>query len=98
MTGRYIKLHSGRFGAGIVDRDGRGMYRTRRNLGCTLSMKTEANPYNGALPARDASELRDTLFRTLSDLRAGRITAQEAKAVTDAVTKALFGHPQRIVL
>ena len=56
-------------------------------------MKTEANPYNGALPARDASELRDTLFRTLSDLRAGRITAQEAKAVADAVTKALFGHP-----
>ena len=51
------------------------------------------NPYNGALPARDASELRDTLFRTLSDLRAGRITAQEAKAVADAVTKALFGHP-----
>ncbi len=54
-------------------------------------MKTEANPYNGALPARDASELRDTLFRTLSDLRAGRITAQAAKAVADAVTKALFG-------
>jgi hypothetical protein len=54
-------------------------------------MTMEANPNKNALPARDGDELRDTLFRTLSDLRAGRITAQEAKAVTSAITKALFG-------
>lgn len=54
-------------------------------------MTIEAIPNNDALPARNSDELRDTLFRTLSDLRAGRITAQEAKAVTTAVTKALFG-------
>ncbi len=53
-------------------------------------MKTEANPNNGSLPAPGSDELRDTLFRTLRDLRAGRITAAEARAVTTAVTRALF--------
>ena len=61
-------------------------------------MRAKANPNNDSLPIRDGDELRDTLFRTLSDLRAGRITAQEAKAVTSAVTKALFGRPHRMVL
>src|SRR5258706_9453882 len=45
---------------------------------------------NSAL-ARGADELRDTLFRTLSDLRAGRITALEVKAATTALPKAIFG-------
>ena len=54
-------------------------------------MKTKANPDNNAPATRETDELRDTLFRTLSDLRAGRITAQEAKIVTTAATKALFG-------
>ncbi|MGA7325438.1 MAG: hypothetical protein WBX25_13350 [Rhodomicrobium sp.] len=53
-------------------------------------MKTQANPDNGALPAPGSDELRDTLFRTLRDLKAGRITAAEAGVVTTAVTRALF--------
>jgi hypothetical protein len=42
-------------------------------------------------PGKDTGDLRDTLFRTLGDLRAGRISAQEAKVVTTAVTKVLLG-------
>jgi len=47
---------------------------------------------------REGNELRDTLFRTLHDLRTGRITVEEAKAVRTAATKALFARPKRIVL
>jgi hypothetical protein len=54
-------------------------------------MTIEAMPNDDPAQDRDADELRNTLFRTLSDLRAGRITAQEAKAVTTTVTNALFG-------
>jgi hypothetical protein len=43
----------------------------------------------------DTDDLRDKLFRTLRDLRAGRITAQEAKAVTTAATKVLVGLGKR---
>jgi hypothetical protein len=54
-------------------------------------MTTEADPNNATPPARDPDELRDRLFRTLADLRAGRITADEAKVITTAITKTLFG-------
>jgi hypothetical protein len=59
-------------------------------LDAPLPMTIAAKPNDDPAQTRDADELRSTLFRTLSDLRAGRITAQEAKAVTTTVTKALF--------
>ncbi len=60
-------------------------------------MTSKAGLHNGTFPAGDADELRDTLFRTLRDLRTGRITVQQANAVTTAATKALFGRPKRAV-
>jgi len=41
-------------------------------------MKTEAAPNTNPPTARDIDDLLDTLFRTLRDLRTGRITVQEA--------------------
>jgi hypothetical protein len=60
-------------------------------------MTTEASHHNHnvTFQARDTDELRDTLFRTLRDLRSGRITVDQANAVTTAATKALFGRPKR---
>jgi len=66
-----------------------------RNLGCSLPMTTEASHHNGTFQARDTDELRDTLFRTLRDLRSTRITVHQANAVTTAGTKTLFGRPKR---
>jgi hypothetical protein len=60
-------------------------------------MTTEAAPENAARAAPDPDELRGTLFRTLSDLRAGRITADEAKVITTAITRTLFGLPKPFV-
>jgi hypothetical protein len=51
-------------------------------------MATEPNVDSNR--STDTDDLRDTLFRTLRDLRAGRITAQEAKVVTTAATKVLL--------
>jgi hypothetical protein len=53
-------------------------------------MKAEVNASDKGLTASEAEELRYTLFRTLSDLRRGLITTQEAKAVTTAITKAFL--------
>jgi hypothetical protein len=56
-----------------------------------LAIMIEANPKDGLSEACDGEELRDILFNTLADLRAGRITVQEANAVTTAATKMLCG-------
>jgi hypothetical protein len=56
-----------------------------------LAMTTETKPKCDPSETRDCEELRRTLFDTLDDLRAGRITVQEAKAVTTAANKFLCG-------
>ncbi len=56
-------------------------------------MTIKASHYNGTFLAGDSDELRDTLFRTLRDLRTGRITVQQAKAVTTAATKTSLAAP-----
>jgi len=52
-------------------------------------MTKEPKPKYSPSEARDGDELRDMLFDVLDDLRAGRITAQEAKAVSTAANKVL---------
>jgi hypothetical protein len=54
-------------------------------------MAKETKPKYNPLEARDGEELRDMLFDALDDLRAGRINAEEAKAVTTAANKVLCG-------
>jgi hypothetical protein len=66
---------------------------TTQNLGFTLPM---IEPTVDNDQGSDTDDLRYKLFRTLRDLRAGRITAQEAKAVTNAVTKKLLDLGKRM--
>jgi hypothetical protein len=54
-------------------------------------MTTQTKPKYDPSEARDCEELRNMLFNALDDLRAGRITAQEAKAVSTAANKVLCG-------
>jgi hypothetical protein len=56
-----------------------------------LAMTEETKPKYNPSEARDGEELRDMLFDALDDLRAGRITSDEAKAVSTAANKVLCG-------